>query len=175
MDDTKKTAPRRMKIALIASLAVNVLVIGAVIGAMSHWSGPSGKRAGERSGLDGAIGIYGHALEQEDRRDIRKTMFADHGERRDMRAQLTALVKQAVQVLEQSPFDKAAFQDILQQQQGQIKDRSDAFQGALVDHIATMSDEQRVVYANRLVKILERGERRYKEKKEKKEKEKSRD
>lgn len=163
MDDSKKSAPRYIKIALIASLAVNVLVIGAMVGVISHGGSGDGKRGGDRRGTDGAIGIYGRALEGPDRRAVGKAMFDGREARSDMRANLRALAEEAVQVLEQTPFDKDAFAEILQQQQGQIKERSDVLQTALVNHLAGMSDEQRMVYANRLVEILERGDRRGKD------------
>lgn len=163
MDDSKARTPRRVKIALIASLAVNVLVIGAIIGAMSHGSdrGPRKNRGGGQE--NAAIGIYGRALDKTDRRAIGDALRnGQSANSREIRAELGELALHASELLTQSPFDKTAFSDLLQQQQGLIKGRSDAMQGVLVEHIATMSDEQRTAYAKRLQNALERGARRNK-------------
>ena len=160
MDDSKARTPRRMKIALVVSLAINVLVIGAVVGAMSHGGRDPSKREA-RNNDNAAIGIYGRALEKSDRRAIGgRLRDGRNAGGREIRAELGALAQQASEMLKQTPFDKSAFADLLRTQQGLIKGRSDAMQDALVEHIASMEPEQRAAYAERLQEVLERGARR---------------
>ena len=155
MDDNKTRTPRRVKIALTASLAINVLVIGAVVGAMSGGGDRDPRKRSARNNDNAAIGIYGRALEKTDRHAIGERLRAgDSVQGREIRAELGVLAQQASELLKQTPFDKSAFADLLLLQQGLIKGRSDAMQGALVEHIASMTPGQRTLYADRLQNVL---------------------
>ncbi len=163
MEEIKAPMPRRVKLALITSLAVNVLVIGAVAGAMIKGGERPPKGYSDRSGSSVAIGIYGHALEKADRRAVGALMRADRkAQRREIRAELGALAAKASDLLVQTPFDKQAFANVLLEQQHVIKGSADAMQTALVEHIAAMSPERRAAYAQRLNDALEKGARRRK-------------
>ncbi|MEP3298150.1 periplasmic heavy metal sensor [Tateyamaria sp.] len=167
MDDNKPHTPRRMKIILAASLAVNVLVLGALAGAAFH-GGDRGPRMGSRGGGENAaIGIYGRALDKADRRAIGTRLHKGREDGRAIRAELRELATQSVGMLRQSPFDKDAFAEVLLQQQGLIKTHSDDMQSALVEHVSTMSDAQRAAYAQKLQDTLDRGPRRKKGEREK--------
>lgn len=161
MEDTKARTPRRVKIALGVSLAINLLVLGAVVGAFMHGDNRDRRDVVRRGGDNAAIGIYGRALDRADRRAIGQRLREGRKvEGREIRAELGDLAQQASELLKQSPFNKEAFADVLLQQQGLIKGRSDTMQDALVERIASMTDEQRIAYADRLQDLLDRGTRR---------------
>lgn len=161
MDDKKTRTPRRIKVALAFSLAINVLVLGAVAGSVFHGGGRDRERASERSGNNAAIGIYGHALDKPDRRAIGKRLREGRNvQGREIRAELGDLAREASALLKQSPFNKEAFAELLLRQQVLIKGRSDAMQDALVEQIASMSTKQRIAYADRLEDLLKHGKRR---------------
>ncbi|WP_298257612.1 periplasmic heavy metal sensor [uncultured Litoreibacter sp.] len=163
MDDTKSQTPRRIKIALIVSLAVNVLVIGAVIGAAFQGGRHGAGRDRGKGPEAAAIGIYGRALDQTDRRAIGKALRKGRKDQnREFRAELGGLAQQAADLLKQSPFDQEAFAALLQQQQQMIKGRSDEMQIVLVDRVASMTPAQRIAYADRLQHALKRGGKRKK-------------
>ncbi|WP_281856859.1 periplasmic heavy metal sensor [Litoreibacter halocynthiae] len=163
MDDAKTRTPKRVKVALAISLAINVLVVGAIVGAILHGGDRDRSSFDKRGGDTAAIGIYGRALEKPDRRAIGQRLRdgrAARGQEIQIRAELGEMVREASDLLKQTPFDKGAFFDVLLRQQGLIKGRSDAMQDALVEQIAAMSPEQRAEYAERLEELLERGGRR---------------
>ena len=162
MDDNKTRTPKRIKVVLAISLAINVLVFGAVVGAGVH--GERDRKSNSGRGEDNAaIGIYGRALDRPDRRAIIQRLREGHNTRgRDIRAELGEFAREATEVLKQTPFDKEAFAEVLLRQQSLIKGRSDTMQDALVEHIASMTTEQRIAYADRLQELLDRGGRRLK-------------
>ncbi|WP_162848067.1 periplasmic heavy metal sensor [Litoreibacter halocynthiae] len=161
MDDAKTRTPKRVKVALAISLAINVLVVGVIVGAVLHGGNRDRSSFDKRGGDTAAIGIYGRALEKPDRRAIGQRLRDGRATRgQEIRAELGEMVREASDLLKQTPFDKGAFSDVLLRQQGLIKGRSDAMQDALVEQIAAMSPEQRAEYAERLEELLERGGRR---------------
>lgn len=163
MDDNKPRSGRRVRIALGLSVALNLLVLGLVAGAILA-GGPNGHDRGklkDRRNTNAAIGIYGHALEKSDRRAIGQRMRAERdSEGENIRTQLGEMTREAAVVLKHEPFDEGAFLKLLQDQQGVIKGRSDQMQEVLVEHLGAMSSQQRQDYAARLHEILERGPRR---------------
>ncbi|SFR57468.1 periplasmic heavy metal sensor [Litoreibacter janthinus] len=157
MNSETTRTPRRVKIVLAVSLALNVLVLGAVAGSAFHDGGRDRRNYSDRSNDNAAIGIYGRALAREDRRAVGQRLRADRGsEGREIRAELGDLAGETAQLLRAMPFDKDAFAAVLLRQQALIKGRSDNMQAALVDHIASMTPEARIEYADRLQEILER-------------------
>ncbi|WP_170157854.1 periplasmic heavy metal sensor [Litoreibacter meonggei] len=162
MDKTIPRAPRRVKVALAISVAINLLVLGAVVGAGMHGDRDR-KSFGNRGGDIAAIGIYGRALDRPDRRAISQRLREGRNDQgREIRAELGEFALEASEFLKQTPFDKDAFAGVLQRQQGLIKGRSDMMQNALVEQIASMTTEQRIEYANRLQELLDHGGRRRK-------------
>lgn len=161
MSENPGGTPRRVKVVLVVSLALNLLVLGAVVG--SVWlGGERGHRANSARSADArAVGIYGHALDRADRREIgQRLRTVRQSAGRETRTELRGLALEAADVLRRTPFDKGAFSDILDRQQTVINGRSEIMRIALTEHVALMSQADRVAYANRLMEILERGESR---------------
>jgi len=99
-----KTAPNgmgRWKWLLIASLAVNLLVIGAIAGARFHGHrGWRGERSSEEFGLIG----YARHLPAERRKLIRKIVAAEKGAIAAARAEVYKARQEAAAVLVEEPF-----------------------------------------------------------------------
>jgi uncharacterized membrane protein len=91
----------RWKWLLIASLAINLLVIGAIAGARFHGHrGWRGERSAEEFGLIG----YARHLPAERRKLIRKIVFAEKGAISAARAEVYKARQEAAAVLVEEPF-----------------------------------------------------------------------
>ena len=86
MADAPSTPPasgsgRWIRIALVISLAVNLLVLGVIGGAVFSGKRNDGRPAAQLNEL--GIGPYGRALTQEQRRDLRTTIRGNRAELRN--------------------------------------------------------------------------------------------
>ncbi|MGE0022976.1 MAG: periplasmic heavy metal sensor [Hyphomicrobium sp.] len=104
---------RRLKYALIASLALNLLIIGAVAGTMygygKHRRGPGGGVRGEDFGLMGLT----FRLPDERKKEIRKRLRADREALRPLVEEVRTARRQAAEKLAAETFDKAALEGAL--------------------------------------------------------------
>lgn len=155
MDVKPQKTSRKMRWLLGISLALNLLVIGAVVGS-SLSGGPGRPDRGARA-AEGAIGVYGRALNKSERREVGLALRSgSRGVGPALRSELRALVQEAVAVLRADPYVAAAFQDVLSRQQALIKSRADDAQTALTDYVSQMTPQERSAYADRLSEVLER-------------------
>lgn len=104
---------RRLKYALIASLALNLLIIGAVVGTMygfgKHRRGIGGGVRGEDFGLMGLT----FRLPDERKKEIRQRLRADREALRPLANEVRAARRLAADKLAVEPFDKAALEGAL--------------------------------------------------------------
>ena len=133
---------RWIKWALIASLAVNVAVATAVIGAML---------TGDRRGFGGPpeIAALSRGLDRDARRALFMALRADGG-LGDGRARIRTAQAVVVDALRAEPFDRAAFETAMRMQrdlQGEIAGRGITVLGKV---IADLSVEDRVALAEHL-------------------------
>lgn len=136
---------RLTRIVLVASLALNLLVVGLAAGwALRHTDGPHPSR------LDMAGGPLTRALSQEDRHEIGRQMRQAwrqvDGGRADMRASLDAMVAD----LRAVPFDPAQVAERMRQHRARFAVRFEMGQDILVTHLSNMTDAERRAYADRL-------------------------
>jgi uncharacterized membrane protein len=136
---------RLMRLLLVASLALNLLVVGLVAGwALRH----GGDRHPPR--LEMAGGPLTRALSPEDRheiaREMRETWRAADGGRADLRDNYDALVAD----LRAVPFDANQVADRMRQHRARFAVRFEMGQEVLVRHLTEMSDADRRAYADRL-------------------------
>ena len=99
---------RWLKLGLIASLAVNLLVIGGIAGSMLAWQrhGPRGAgRGGEEFGLLG----FSRTLPAERAAVIRKAIQAERTALRPLRDEIRDARREAADVLVAEPFDRDKF------------------------------------------------------------------
>lgn len=137
---------RGLRIALLVSLALNLMVVGVVAGGIA--SGRIGGDKPARVGLD--LGPLARMLEPEDRRaigrSIRETATLRPLSPRQRRADLAEIAD----LLRADPFDAAAMEEAMTRQRRAASQVITAAQSALLDRLDGMPLEQRQAYADRL-------------------------
>ena len=108
--DAPVVAPRRrwMRWALIASLALNLLVVGAVVGSFVRGGGPWGQ--GGRGAPGNIIG-YVMSLPAERRGELLKRSSALRTEMRMLRQQVRAANRERIAAFTAEPFDRQRYVD----------------------------------------------------------------
>lgn len=148
-DPTLPAKPSRLwRIVLVASLALNLIIVGVVAG--SVLSG----RQGPPRGFELGLGPLAQALPPETRRAISDTLRRTPSlrpEGRDVRRRSLDAVLTAVRA---QPFDAAALSAVLASQSDRGRMLREAAQTAMIDHIAQMTDAQRATFADALAQEL---------------------
>lgn len=95
---------RRLKLILIASLAVNLLIVGAVVSSMIfHWHGP--RHGGSRGDDYGLMG-FTRVLSSDRRGPIRKAIKEQREVFKPLREEVDEARRKAADVLVEEPFSK---------------------------------------------------------------------
>ncbi|MFN4101480.1 MAG: hypothetical protein ACK4GT_17075 [Pararhodobacter sp.] len=154
-----KAKPRRgLRVALVASLMVNVLVIGVLVGGavrMHRFEPPVQRQTDIRALL--------RAMPEDARRSLRETAReqGDRGprdSREERRAHATAANARMLDVLRADAFDQAAFVQILQGDREAMERRLDAVHAAFAVQLGALDRDERQAMADRLEESW--GERR---------------
>jgi len=157
MSDVEKTPSKGIrwgKVALVASLSVNVLIAGLAIGTFANVKkGNNFVRTGEASGA------YTFALSPKDRREIGKNMMSHFKEMGRDRDALQAEYQRMITVVTAEPFDRDAAQDVLGNQAEFANARRVAAEGLLLDQLESMTVEERLRFAERLQEGVKRRPR----------------
>jgi uncharacterized membrane protein len=95
---------RRLRWMLIASLAVNLLVIGAVAGSMFAWHRHGGWGPG-RGGEFGLLG-FSRTLPDQSRKMLRDAVMAKRAEFKQLRQDARKARSEAAEILVSEPYDK---------------------------------------------------------------------
>ena len=144
---TNSTNPKRRnlwKILFGVSLALNLLIVGVLGGAfMRKGKGPTANHLA--SGF-----LYMRALEFKDKRALRKEILRNNDGRKLVKDRNHDSFNSAVVILKTHPFDRAAFENLLDEQAKHAKLRQSSARTALVNHIENMTKEERLTYAQRL-------------------------
>ena len=158
--DTNPTAPkpakpgRWMRVALVASLAVNLAVAGVVAGAV--WRGKDPRHANVTRDL---AMVYARAVDPSDRRSLMRAMRARLDENRPSRAARRADYVTALDLVRATPFDPDALRRQLHDQSQRAQSRVVVGQDVLVRYLAALSAQDRAAYADRLEQELSRPPR----------------
>ena len=138
-----------VRMALILSLALNLLFVGLTVGAMvaRHRQGPMLAR-------DVGFGPLTAALTREDRRALRESFLAAVPDRKADRAATNADFAALVQALKADPWDRAAAVAALQRQGGRSQARLEQGRDILLAHIAQMTATERQDFAARIEAAL---------------------
>ena len=141
--------PRNLwKILFGISLALNLLIVGALGGAMLRvGKGPVVKH--RASGY-----LYMRALNFEDKKALRKELFKNKDSRKIIRAKEHSSYSSAVKILRKHPFDRKAFEGLLDQQTEYSKSRPNSARLVLITQIENMTKEERMVYSKRLEDLI---------------------
>lgn len=151
--DTPKSRMRLgLRILLIASLALNVMIVGVVAGGIMK-----GRSPGPFGGFDMTIGPFAEALGDDDRRAIR----AELRDRRDIRPpryeDRIAAMEGFLASVRAENFDPAAIEAMFAEQRARASNAMEAGQQALLNRITAMDSDERARFAERLERELRHG------------------
>lgn len=149
-----------LKIALLGSLALNLLVVGAVVGSRLGDKPNARNDRAEIRQLGTSIGPYGRALSREDRRALGREFAQNARGLRATRQEMRALGEQVVSALRVEPFDAGAVRALLDQQIAKGQEMQRMGQGLLVERLEAMTPETRATFADNLEQMLKRGPRK---------------
>ena len=159
MDNQKSPSKRGgwVKAVFALSLALNLLVVGAVAGAAWRHGGPGGPDGRARSGGPPSGLSMLRALERDDRRAVLRAARAAQIEPAFDRGAFQA---ELVAALRAEPLDMDALDRLLAQQRAYAGARLETVLGVWRAHVQSMSADAREAYAERLE---EGGKRRGKD------------
>ena len=144
---------KRVRILLGVSLALNLLVIGAVVGAISK--GP---------GMHAAALPYVVAFDRSDKRAMRQEMRARLSDRSEARAAHQASYRAFLELLRAETFDAAAASSVMSVQFERAQRLQTIGRELSIQRISDMSVEKRAAYADRLEYRLDNPKKRGKRK-----------
>lgn len=142
-------APGWMRWLLLASLALNLAVVGVVAGGLL-WHGRP-EHGGPPRGRD-FITPYTESFSQDQRRELGRKLFRSFERRQGDRPRPAPFgdYRSALSLLRADPFDSAAFTEVLSAQDARAAERQKMGQQVLVDYVSALSPEARAAYADRL-------------------------
>jgi uncharacterized membrane protein len=149
-------APGWMRWTLIASLALNLAVVGVIAGtAIKRMTGDA--RGPSVRALH--LGPLTAALDADDRRALRRAFREQARDLRGLRADQAQGQAALLAALRAEPFDADAVRAQLAEQRARLSRGFDLGQTLLVDHLAGMSTADRAAFADRLEERLSRPRR----------------
>ena len=149
MSDFTDLKPRNLwKILFGISLALNLLIVGALGGVMVRIG--KGPMVNHRS----SGFLYMRALNFEDKKALRKQLFKSKNSRTLGRAKEHISYISAVEILKKHPFERTAFENLLDEQTKHSKSKQSSARIALVKHIENMTKEERSNYTRRLENLV---------------------
>lgn len=147
---TQTKTPLWMRLTLLVSLALNLLVIGAVVGFVAM--GGHDRRP-DRDRFDYGS-FFMRALGDDDRRALRRDFEEGlRGQGRD-RGAFVGELQSTLDTLRTTPFDRDAFAAALAAQSRARAEREDMGREVLANRVAAMSDADRAAYADRIEERL---------------------
>ena len=152
------------RITLAISLALNLLVVGVVAGALLSGGGPGRYSANDPDSRRGPLREIGNApfvraLEPADRQALLRALRDDGGTLRENRAELRRRFQALVAALRADPFDADAMQVLFDDQREAASTHQRTGERFILERLSAMSAEQRIAYADRLDAALKRGRR----------------
>lgn len=132
-----------VKLALIISLAINLLIIGVIAGGLM-----TGRRPMALGGFDMTLGPFTESMDRRDRDAIRERLGNHHNlrQRNDRDLAINAFLA----ALKTEPFDPAAIEALFAEQRELATSGMAAGQDALLERLMQMAPEQRAQFAQRL-------------------------
>ncbi|MEO1238373.1 MAG: periplasmic heavy metal sensor [Pseudomonadota bacterium] len=140
-------SPLWMRVLLVASLGLNLLIVGMVVGTIASGGGPGKGRDALR---DAGGSPFVRALEPADRRGVMRGMIAERRALRESRETLRARFDALLAALRAENFDAAAVEQLLEDQRRALQARNTVGETVILNHLSEMSLDQRRAYADRL-------------------------
>ncbi|TCP60834.1 putative membrane protein [Rhodovulum bhavnagarense] len=142
-----------VRVMLIASLALNLLILGMVGGAVVGHRGAS-----TRADLgEAAYGPYARALADEDRAALRAAMRSQAPRLRENRKAVRQGFNDLLDALRAEPYMPEHVAVILATQEAHARDQGEIWRDLMTERLAAMTPEQRAAFADRLERVLRRG------------------
>lgn len=142
-----------LKVLFGVSLALNLLVLGVVGGAVMRYGGWDGGHHPPRADMVG--GPLTRALSQKDKRDVAREMRRTYrAEGRGGRAAYHAAMQQLVTDLRAEPFDPDPVKVQMAHMRDMLGERVAIGQQILLDHLAQMDPDARHAFAARLEEAM---------------------
>lgn len=163
MTETPSTQPDQKKRrwllpTLFVSLALNLLIVGIVVGAVLQGGRDKGGRPdGPARSLLGEPFV--RALTSEDRRALGREMLSNRDALRENRADLRDRIERFLETLRQEEFDRDTIAGILNEQRQLAVTRQQLGEDLLLSRLEQMSVAERRAYADRLGENLRRFRR----------------
>lgn len=151
--DAKRGPRLWLRVIVFVSLAMNLLILGAVVGMLVL-----GPRFGDRPHpprVDRAGGPLTAALNREDKREIGRKLRRLYRDGRPNREAVRAEYREVIAALRADPFDATRVEASLKRQLNAVTERQALGHEVLLDHLGAMSVEARRAYAHRLEEGLE--------------------
>jgi uncharacterized membrane protein len=160
MNDRNTASPkppfRWGRAVLFVSLALNLAVLGVVGGAVLERFGH------EREGFaarEVGFGLFSEALEEKDRKDLRRAYLAARPDGRADRKRMRQDFQTILSALRAEPFDGEALRAALTAGATRIAERQAVGQSVMLDYLAKMPAAERAAFADRLEARLKRHPR----------------
>lgn len=153
-DTSRRRSPLWMRLLLFGSLAVNLLIAGLVLGAISLRGDDDRRHL--RGARDLAPFPFIIAMEPEDRRALVERFREESRPHRADRSEMRERLQTFLAALRADEFDVAIVQGLLEGERQRGRARQEAGQGVLIDYFQSMTVDQRRAYADRLERILKR-------------------
>lgn len=142
-----------VRVALVVSLALNLLVLGMIGGAViNHGRGDPRAVTGPAD-----LGPYGRALSDADRAALRKAIRAEGPRLRENREAVRAGFRELTGALRAEPYDHARVTAIIEGQQARVEAQVDLLRALMLDRVAQMTPAERAGFADRLEEVLRHG------------------
>lgn len=142
---------------LLASLAVNLLIVGIIVGWLAS---PDGPRRTEWRTVRGLVGEpFIRALPDDHRRALVREVLRDDNRLRESRESLRARFEAFLSELRKEQFDIDKIQTLLKEQRKVALDRQDMGERFLLERLETMSVGERRDYADALEQALRQPRR----------------
>ncbi|KCV81525.1 hypothetical protein ATO10_11452 [Actibacterium atlanticum] len=148
-----KTSFRWGRLVLVISLALNLMVLGIVGGAVLSRGGPSGPPRIDVL----SFGPYTAALDQDGRRVLRREIFAEGKGVGNVRKLLRQDFEAVLAALRATPFDAEATGVLMNVPTDRIAGHADYVRQHVLELIMQMDDAERAAYADRLEEKLRKG------------------
>ncbi|MCC7253736.1 periplasmic heavy metal sensor [Hyphomicrobium sp.] len=134
---------RRVKYALIASLALNLLVLGIVAGSMLGFGKHHPRFGGHPRGEDfGLMGLT-RTLPEERRKEIRKQLRDDRVKLRPLVEDIRTERREAADKLDAEPFDRAALESAISAVTGKEQAMRQEAVSIFLGHVERLSADER--------------------------------
>lgn len=150
MSETPSKRRRWMMPVMLLSLAINLLIVGIVVGWVLSTDGPSGERrdAGAVRGLVGEPFV--RALPREDRRALLRRALENKEKLRENREALSHRLGDFLDALEAETFDPERIRSLLSEQRNAAIHRQEIGEDFLIERLSTMTQSERITYAEKL-------------------------